>query len=226
MVNPLVLRIRAKKLGVLIRDARLAAGKKMKECAEAIGVTSARIGTFERGTKSPSLPELEVLAFFLDIPMEHFWGQVSLSNDDEERVETSKMNRLIPLRQRIIGTLLRKTRLEAEMSPKEIAEATGISSRRLKSYELGERPISLPELEVISGVLNLPIAHFCDQSGPVGQWNSQQQAIQRFLTLPPDLQEFVSMPVNIPYLELSQRLSSMSVEKLRSVAEGLLDITL
>ena len=40
------------------------------------------------------------------------------------------------------------------------------------------------------------------------------------------MQQFVSKPVNQPYLELAQRLSEMSVERLRSVAEGLLEITL
>ena len=33
-------------------------------------------------------------------------------------------------------------------------------------------------------------------------------------------------PVNLPYLEIAQRLSGLSVEKLRAMAEGLLDITL
>jgi hypothetical protein len=46
------------------------------------------------------------------------------------------------------------------------------------------------------------------------------------LDLPPELQAFVSQAVNRPYLELAVKLSSMSSEKLRSVAEGLLDITL
>ena len=41
-----------------------------------------------------------------------------------------------------------------------------------------------------------------------------------------DIQNFVCQPVNRPYLELAMKLSSMSREKLRSVAEGLLDITL
>jgi hypothetical protein len=44
--------------------------------------------------------------------------------------------------------------------------------------------------------------------------------------MPVDLQTFVSKPINRPYLELAQRLSEMSVDKLRSVAEGLLEITL
>jgi hypothetical protein len=40
------------------------------------------------------------------------------------------------------------------------------------------------------------------------------------------LLEFVSKPVNRPYLELAQRLSKTNVENLRAVAEGLLEITL
>ena len=46
------------------------------------------------------------------------------------------------------------------------------------------------------------------------------------MELPAELQAFVSQPVNRPYLELAIKLSSMSSDKLRSVAEGLLDITL
>ena len=63
MVNPLALKIRTKKLGVLLRDARLSCGKSMKDCGEAIGISNSRIGSFERGEKAPSLPELEALAF-------------------------------------------------------------------------------------------------------------------------------------------------------------------
>jgi hypothetical protein len=52
-----------------------------------------------------------------------------------------------------------------------------------------------------------------------------EEAIQHFLEMPPDLREFVALPVNRPYLELAMKLSNMSRDKLRSVAENLLDIT-
>jgi hypothetical protein len=55
---------------------------------------------------------------------------------------------------------------------------------------------------------------------------SQQESIQRFLELPPDMQNFIAQPINRPYLELAQRLSEMEVNKLRGIAEGLLEITL
>jgi len=45
------------------------------------------------------------------------------------------------------------------------------------------------------------------------------------LELPLELRQFVAKPVNRPYLELAMKLSNMSRDKLRSVAEDLLDIT-
>jgi hypothetical protein len=53
-----------------------------------------------------------------------------------------------------------------------------------------------------------------------------QGLVEKFLELPDELQVFLTQPVNRPYLELAVRLSEMSRDKLRSVAEGLLDITL
>jgi hypothetical protein len=78
---------------------------------------------------------------------------------------------------------------------------------------------------MLSGVLNRSIREFEDQHGPVGIWNTQQYNIKDFLKLPMEMQAFVSKPINRPYLELAIRLSEMSVDKLRAVAEGLLEIT-
>jgi transcriptional regulator with XRE-family HTH domain len=226
MVSPMAIKIRSKKLGVLLRDARLTAGKSMKECAEAIGISSSMWSAYERGDKSPSLPEIEVLAYYLDIPVDHFWGQQSRSNQEENRLEDSNLDRLIPLRQRIVGVLLRKARQDADVSMKELGELVGVSYHRIKSYELGERALPLPELEIIANHLKYSIRQFQDQEGPVGRWIMQQEGIEAFLGLPSHLQKFIAKPVNTPFLELAQRLSEMSVDNLRAVAEGLLEITL
>ena len=116
--------------------------------------------------------------------------------------------------------------MSASLSMKSVAEQTGISTSRLKRYELGERPIPLPELEVILKVLGGRVETFFDQGGPIGLWMTQQRAIQQFLDMPVELQNFVCQPVNRPYLDLARKLSDMSTDKLRSVAEDLLDITL
>ena len=217
--------LRTRKLGVLLRDARMAARKTVPETAKAIGISPAFLRAYEEGRKAPSLPELEVLAYYLDLPIQHFWSSEALS-DDPARTEPIDLNKLAALRHRIVGTLLRQKRLQTSISLKALALETGIPQSRLTAYELGEHPVPLPELEAILTVIGGRVETFFDQNGPVGKWMNEQRAIQEFLKLPPELRAFVCMPVNRPYLELTRNLSQLSTEKLRSVAEGLLDITL
>ena len=217
--------IRSKKLGVLIRDARMSARRNLKECAEAIGLKSGTFRAYEEGRKSPSLPELETLVYYLDLPIDHFWSRETKSNTPAP-IETLDRSKLLAVRQRKIGALLRQERTNASVSIRNLAHETGISGARIKAYELGERPIPLPELEVLITTLGGRIESYFDKNGPIGQWLTNEEAIQSFLELPDELREFASKPVNRPYLELAMKLSSMSKDKLRSVAEDLLDITL
>jgi transcriptional regulator with XRE-family HTH domain len=217
--------LRTKKLGLLIRDARMAERRSIKECADAIGVKPGLFRAYEEGQHAPSLPELETLAFYLKLPINHFWGREVMSGAPSP-VAALDLARLISLRQRMIGALLRQERNNASLSLKHVAEKTGIPVARLKSYELGARPIPVPELESILSVLGSRIEIFFDRNGPVGEWMSNQKAMQKFLDLPEEIQKFVCQPVNRPYLELAIKLSDMSRERLRSVAEGLLEITL
>jgi len=217
--------LRTRKMGVLIKDARLAAHKSTPECAEAMGITVGIFRSFEEGRRAPSLPELEVLAFFLNLPMSHFWGNDMVSEHDSP-LKTINLPILIGVRQRMIGALLRKQRLETGVSLKSLSEQSGIPASRLKVYELGESPIPAPVLEGLLSLLDERIETLYDQTGPIGQWLVQRRVIQEFLELSPELQSFVCKPVNRPYIELALSLSGLSTEKLRSVAETLLDITL
>lgn len=217
--------IRTKKLGVLIRDARLAARRSVQECAEALGVRTGALRAYEEGTRAPSLPELETLVYYLDLPMEHFWSK-EIKSGSAPRHAKLDLPKLLAIRQRKIGALLRQERMKASISIRNLANETGIASSRIKAFELGERPIPLPELEVLVRTLGGRIETFFDRSGPIGQWMISEETIQHFLELPMELREFIAMPVNRPYLELAMKLSNMSKDKLRSVAEDLLDITL
>ena len=216
--------LRTRKLGVLIRDARLASRKTLSECAQLVGVTSGILRAWEEGRKAPSLPELEVLAYSLHLPLHHFWSKDAMS-DDAPLTDSLNLPAILGIRQRLVGALLRQQRENTSLSVKALSEQSGIPVARLKAYELGARPIPLPELEGLVALLGGQIEAIFDQTGRIGQWMIQQKAVQEFLQLPPELQNFVSKPVNRPYLELAMKLSGMSTQKLRSVAEDLLDIT-
>jgi len=222
---PIAIAIRSKKLGVLIQSARLSAGKSLDDCAEALGITNQELESYEHGETSPSLPELEALAFHLKIPLDYFWGReiIDLTQDEPKVYER---DRLMRLRSRVIGASLRQARIESGLTTLDLASSIGISEQQMNSYELGEQSIPLPQLEVLAGSVNRTVKEFQDSRGPIGKWIKQQRAMKHFDDLSPELQEFISKPINRPYLEIAERLSEMSVEKLRAVAEGLLEITL
>jgi transcriptional regulator with XRE-family HTH domain len=219
MINPKAIILRKKKLGVLILDARLASGRSVAECAKVLGVPQTTLQAYEQGDESPSLPELETLAYFFDIPVSHFYGSTALSANGIQETKKEKLHRVIDIRQRIVGTLLRKAREEKSIR-------TGLPLEDLKAYESGEKSVPIPVLEVLAGTLGRAMVEFQDTHGPVGAWLREQRTLQQVAAMPEDLQNFVFKPINRPYLEIAKRLSEIEVDRLRAVAEGLLEITL
>jgi transcriptional regulator with XRE-family HTH domain len=216
--------LRFKMLGVLLRDAREFAGRQPKECAEAMGVSTVTYNAFEHGEKSPSLPELELLAYFLDVPLTHFWGHVAISEREEQR-PAAPGPEVAELRHKMIGAKVRQARTNANLRSKDFAAELGLSVGLLASYEFGQTPIPLPELEVILNRLGLQMEDVLEASGVVGEWESAHRLFERFKQLPPDLRDFVTRPMNEHYLRLAQRLSQLPVDNLRTIATSLLDIT-
>jgi transcriptional regulator with XRE-family HTH domain len=223
-INPVLKIIRAKKLGVLIRDARVKSGKTIEECAQAMGISADELTAIEFGERPATLPELEILAYYLEVPLDHFWGNQVLKTDGDEK--SFDPEEIKQIRQNAIGALIRKARIEAVLSEEELADKAGIPVTTLQSYEQGEVSIPLPELEILSLVLNNSVANFEDQEGLMGSWFVEQRNMREFLVLPKELQEFIGKPVNRPYLDLAIKLSELKVERLRALAEGLLEITL
>ena len=221
----LAINILSKKMGVLLRSARTQRGESKKTCGEIIGVTSRTINKYEIGEKSPSLPELEVLAYYLDVPLERFWED--MAPDTHDKMENLKnLSQRLELRNLKIGASLRKFRQDASLSMKEVSERLGLTTYRLKSYEKGSFAVPVAELNALLRLYDRELSDLIVDSGPIAEWAHAKKAGQEFTELPLELQEFILKPVNQPYLEIAQKLSQMSVDKMRDVAEGLLDITL
>jgi len=217
--------VRAKIIGVLIKDARQVRGQDTDTCAAAMGCTPEAYQQFETGQASPSLPELEMLAYALDVPLSYFWGETVLSAQRPPERAALPAADVVALRQRIVGVLLRQARQKAQLGAADAAASVGITSAQLTAYELGQSPIPLPDLEALAARLGVPMDHFLEAQGPVGEWDSNQRAFERFRQLPPELREFVSRPHNESYQRLAQRLSHLPSGELRGIAASLLEIT-
>jgi transcriptional regulator with XRE-family HTH domain len=218
-----VIFLRTKMLGAMLRKARLEAGKSLKETSQRLGISTSTLSSYEYGRKAISLPELEFLAYSFDLPLGHFLDPDRFSEVRGDGFDPASM---ISLRQRIIGAQIRSRRNALNLSLKALSGRAGMPASRLSAYERGERGIPLPELEVIVDGLDLPLDELIDREGPVGEWLTTKRAFERFVELPQELQEFISEPANRSYLELARRFSELPLQKLRTVAEVLLDITL
>jgi transcriptional regulator with XRE-family HTH domain len=215
--------IRSKIIGVLLRNARMKAGKSRKDCAAVLGCSPGTISQLEYGRKDITLPQLEVLAYFLGLPITYFWDEdVILEEEEIDR----PVDEIMTIRHKIIGVLLRQARLDASKSQKQCAQALNCSAGRISQYERGQRGIPLPELEALADFLDVSITHFLDeQTAPLSKEAPKGIDMETFAELPPDVRDFVSNPTNALYIRIAMKLSTLSVDVLRQIAETLLDIT-
>jgi transcriptional regulator with XRE-family HTH domain len=219
-----VLQLRGRILGALLRDARLKAGKSIPETAALIGISPDLFEKYELGGQSISLPELELLAKNLHFPIETLLERQPSDTAAEirPRIEPAAV---IKLRQRIIGATLRQKRLEHQITSEELAGQVGIEKTELDAYELGIKSLPVPLLEAICAKLSCKLSDFLEQSKPVKIVEKSSDENMGVLDLPDEIRSFVGRPINRPYIELAIKLSEMSVERLRAIAEGLLEIT-
>jgi transcriptional regulator with XRE-family HTH domain len=219
-----IIELRHRILGILIRGARERARRSRSECAEILGISTPRLTAYEEGRKAISLPELELLARYLEAPLRDFRKS---DNTSFKRVEETLPDPgiFLPLRHRMVGARLKQARVEAGWGLQDLAEVLGCSSGVISGYEFGERPIPLAELEVAARALGIPMDYFLDRHSDVGEWHALQEEFQRFVELPIEMREFLLRPINRSYIELAMKLAQMPAGALRQIAEGLLEIT-
>ena len=213
--------LRAKMLGALLREARLDSGKSLTQLAELLGTSASTLSSYEHGRKSFSLPELELLAYHLDIPL----GRIlNPTPDDLEEGHHFDPHMMIALRQRMIGAQLRQSRNEAGFSMRKLAEIIDMPVSRISAYERGLRPIPIPDLESLLKPLERPIDALIDREGPIGAWLEEKLAFEHFRMLPDDLRLFFNKPGHEPYLRMAVRLSQLDLADLRAVSDALRDL--
>ena len=209
-------------LGVLIRDARQAAGKTPKECAEFLGVSESQFTDYEIGESPISLPELEAFAYSIHVPIEHFLGDQTIQLPEQP----FPVEELVALRNRVIGVLLLQARLDAGMSKEECGQAINVSESRISAYEQGRMAIPLSELQALAAIVNVPMETFLDiEHNPISKMTHQSSETVELDHLPEDVRAFFMDPLNADYLRTAQRLSNLPTDQLRGMAETLLEIT-
>ncbi len=213
---------RAKILGGLLQEARQRAGRSTEDCAQVLSLSADDYASIESANRSISLPELEVMAIYLEVPMAYFWGSKQL-----EQAPKIDYELYTNLRQKIIGALILQTRIQAGRTQEELAVALDSTVEQIDAYETGLEAIPYFQLEQLASDLALPLQYFSNEEhGPLAKYEAELKLEERFKELPTEIQTFVAEPINLSYLKTAIRLSRTDVVKLRAIAEGILEITL
>lgn len=224
MPNQEVIELRSRIIGALLHSVRDQARMSSEECAAILGVSPETLTAYEEGNKPISLPELELLTRFLDFPLSAIRTTESVADiQADKKLPDPKL--YLMLRHRIVGARLRQLRSEANRTQQDLAEMLECPLETIAAYELGKRPVSAAELEVVCRALNVPLSYFLDKDSDIGKWHLLQDQFELFQALPADIRDFVLKPINVSYLELAMKLAALPAGALRAIAEGLLEIT-
>jgi transcriptional regulator with XRE-family HTH domain len=217
--------IRNKIIGVLVRRARLEAGKTQRECARPLGLSASVYSQYEQGNRGFSLPQLEALAYFLDVPRDSLWDERYASAMKQEEGELP-LEQMLQLRRKMLAVRLRQCRKSSGLSRRKISDLLGCSIYMVGQYEQGTRDIPLAELEILAERCGESLASFMDQDTiPKSESQQLREAAALLRSLPPEMQDFVLNPTNALYIRVAMKLSALEADSLRQIAETLLDIT-
>lgn len=212
--------IRSKMIGVLLRAARLRAGKTVKQCADWLGCSQHIFSQYEYGRRPVSLPELELLAQLFRVPVRHLWDdEIAVLDVQSTKAPPQK---ILALRNKETGVLLREARSRAGLTQKQCADILGTSADTVSEYEHGSKAIPFPHLEILAESLEIPVSNFRDRELEAKGGSEYLPPDEIWGRLPPEIKRFICDTDNLPYLKMALRLSELPADSLRHLAEAML----
>ncbi len=204
-------------IGVLIRAAREKAHRTVKQVAQQLGVTSARVLQYEVGAREISLPELELLAAYVRMPIAYF---LSGETRIEEQAIPFPAPQVLRTRRAIVGAKLKQARLAAGKSARECAAAIGRAPSAMTRYERGVADIPITELELLARTVQVNLDYFVQDGAP--RVKSAVPDPEAWTRLPQELRTFILDPSSLPYLRMALKLRDLPADKLKELGEILL----
>jgi transcriptional regulator with XRE-family HTH domain len=145
------------KISNRVKKIRKIKQRSLHDCAKLLGISKEDYLRFEEGDHALSLPDLELLAIFFEIPPEALIDESDIEIDQYSILEEDKKPIYTSLRSKMIGAQLAFERQILGLSLEELVERTGISSEVLVSYENSTTPVPMDHLVAICDQLDLPI---------------------------------------------------------------------
>lgn len=207
-----------------IKQIRKLKNRSLHDCAKVLNIQKERYHHFEDGNGVLSLPELELLAIFLEVPLQSFFQDSDLELDQAALLSEEKMPIYKNLRDKIIRTKLNLEIEKKGISLENLNDKTGISLQTLKSYQENGESIPFDHITQITEHLGIPINSLLqdtlesDEEFIIGKDQEQSQ-------WEPEYQDSRGIPdeEETPQTVLLEAVKSLSITDQAEIAKLLLE---
>ncbi len=206
--------VQRKIIGVLLRASREKSHRTVKEVAQRLGISPARLRQYESGAREISMTELETLSLYLQVPLSYFLN--ADSNVEEEVPAAPKPEEIKSIRA-TIGERLKQARGAAGKTREECAQAAKIKPATLARYERGLGDVPITDLERLATFLGVNLFYFLQDQN--GNDESSVLDLEKLARLPKELRSFALNPDNMPYLRMAMKFRDLPHDKLKELGE-------
>lgn len=206
-----------------IKQVRTRKQQSIHNCAMILDISKVNYLKFENGEKPLSLPEIELLAIYLGIPLQNLFDEGPVKDDSLIILQDEVQPQYRILRQKMIRAKMNAEKANQELSIQDLHQETGIPLESLKFYENGDLPIPIHHLIKISKVLSLPMDAFFNQEIMSESGASQQKDQSNWQQEYPESDAGKRISDGDEHSPLEIAISMLPIEDQAAMAKTLLD---
>lgn len=211
--------------GVLqrIQEIRKSKLRKVKDCAAFLNISKEDYRNFERGKLQLSLPEVELLAGYLDVPIQSFFQDEPYSPQTSPLHDKNIRLRYKKLRQKMIQAMLIIEQTSQGNNLDHLYDLTQISTKKLKSYQRGKKSIPLDHFLAICKALKVtPEVFFHPSKAVAEQDGDDTQPVKWQPEFPEELEENTLSDDDV-YQTLIDAIKNIPIEAQAELAKTVLN---
>ena len=206
-----------------IQHIRIIKQRTIDDCATFLKLSNDDYLKFEHGELNLSLPEIELLAAFLDVPVRAFFQSQPGKLDQLANLAEDIQPKYKELRHKMVSSIILSNRKETGLTHQQLHDATQIPLEHLESYEKAGTPIPLHHLLSIIDALSIPQEIFIDTDRLTYDQDSNTFKHQAWIPEYPQENDHEIPAMGDPYNLLSQSVKRLPIEEQADLAKFLLN---
>lgn len=213
------------KIAERVKRIRKLKNRSLHDCAKLLDISKERYHQFEEGEGVLSLPEIELLAIFLDVPIPSLFEPSDRELEKLQLLSADRKPNYTNIRNKMIQTKLNLEMDNQDISVESLNQDTGIPLETLNSYQDTGARIPFDHLTMICDHLDISIKSLLLEQKEGNQEESMHDHLEQSQWQPEyhENENNDLVEEDTRYQEIFRAIKSMSVKNQAEIAKVLLE---